>query len=84
MVRDAAHEGTGDPVPGRADNPSSLPYARAFVVQFASETDVRAGNVRGRIEHLKTGRRSRFNSADELLARIMAMLAGADASHDES
>jgi hypothetical protein len=53
-------------------------------VQFASETDVRAGNVRGRIEHLKTGRRSRFTSADELLARIMAMLAGADASHDES
>jgi hypothetical protein len=83
MVRDAAHEGTGNPVPGRADSSSSLPYARAFVVQFASETDVRAGNVRGRIEHLKTGRRSRFASADELLSRIMAMLAGADASHDE-
>jgi hypothetical protein len=81
MVHDT-YEGTGIPVSGRTDRPS-LPYAKAFVVQFASETDVGAGNVRGRIEHLKTGRRSRFASADELLARIMAMLAGADAPRDE-
>jgi hypothetical protein len=66
-----------------SDHPSSLPYARAFIVQFASESDVRAGNIRGRIEHLQTGRRSRFASADEMVARIMAMLARADASRDD-
>ena len=75
MGRDAAHEGS--------DHPSPLPYAKAFIVQFASETDVRAGNIRGRIEHLQTGRRSRFASGDELLARMMAMLAGADAARDD-
>jgi hypothetical protein len=74
-VRDAADEGP-------ADHASSLPYAKAFIVQFASETDVQAGQIRGRIEHLQSGRRSRFTSSDELLARIMAMLAAA-ASRDE-
>ena len=60
--------------------PAALPYAKAFVVQFSAETDPRLGTTTGRVEHLQTGRRSRFASADELLAWIMAMLAGADAA----
>jgi hypothetical protein len=76
MAHDAAHEGVERLVPGRADNPSALPYAKAFIVQFDEGTDARPGNVSGRVEHLQRGRRSRFASVDELLAWIMAMLAG--------
>jgi hypothetical protein len=61
---------------------SPLPYSKAFVVQFAAETDPRLATVSGRIEHLQTGRRSRFASADELLAGIMTMLADASGSPD--
>jgi hypothetical protein len=83
MAHEGAHEGAESPVPARADNPSALPYAKAFVVQFGAETDARLGLVTGRIEHLQTGRRSRFASADELLARIMTMLGGVAASPDD-
>jgi hypothetical protein len=70
-------------VPGRTDDPAALPYERAFVVQFGAETDVRLGTVKGRVEHLRTGRRSRFASVDELLAWIKATLAASDATrHD--
>ncbi len=82
MAHDAAHEGAERPVSGRAHTPA-LPYAKAFVVQFSAETDPRHGTVAGRIEHLQTGRRSRFVSTDELLAWIMAMLAGADAARED-
>jgi hypothetical protein len=78
MTHDVAGEGTG-----RTDNPSGLPYARAFLVQFGAETDAGLGKVAGRIEHMQTGRRSRFTSTDELLAWIMAMLARVDAPGDD-
>ena len=78
MPHDAAHEWTEGPTLDRAHSPPALPYAKAFVVQFSAETDPRLGTTTGRVEHLQTGRRSRFASADELLAWIMAMLAGAD------
>ena len=78
MEHDPAREGAEGPVPDRTDTPSALPYAKAFIVQFGAMTDARLGSATGRIEHLQTGRRSRFVSTDELLAWIMAMLAGAD------
>ena len=83
MAHDAAQGGVERPVSGRADTPSALPYAKAFVVQFSAETDGRRGTVTGRIEHLQTGRRSRFVSTDELLAWIMAMLAGEDTPRED-
>jgi hypothetical protein len=83
MAHDAAREEGDSPVPHRTDSPSALPYAKAFIVQFGEETDARLGNVTGRIEHLQTGRRSRFASIDELLASVMAMLARVDASRDD-
>jgi hypothetical protein len=82
MVQDAAHQGAESPVPGRAHTQSALPYAKSFVVQFSAETDPRLGITTGRVEHLQTGRRSRFASADELLAWMTAMLAGADSPDD--
>jgi hypothetical protein len=83
VAHDGAHEEAEGPVPARADNASALPYAKAFVVQFGAETDARLGHVTGRIEHLQTGRRSRFASVDELLTWMMAMLAGVAASRDD-
>ena len=79
----AAHQGAESPDPGPAHTPSALPYAKSFVVQFSAETDPRLGTAAGRIEHLQTGRRSRFASVDELLAGIKAMLAGGDTSRQD-
>jgi hypothetical protein len=56
-----------------ADGPT-LPYAKAFVVQFTAETDPHLDHVAGRVEHLQTGRQSRFASIDALLACITALL----------
>jgi hypothetical protein len=75
----------GDPVPRRdgGDKPT-LPYAKAFVVQFTAETDARLEHVAGRLEHLQTGRRARFTSMKDLHARFVAMLAEADRPHEEA
>ncbi|HEX2404503.1 MAG TPA: hypothetical protein VHM29_07355, partial [Acidimicrobiia bacterium] len=74
MAHHAAHEGAESPIPGPAHTPPALPYAKSFVVQFSADSDPRLGITTGRVEHLQSGRRSRFASADELLAWIMAML----------
>ena len=52
----------------------SLPYAKAFVVQFTAGTDAGLEHAAGRVEHLLSGRRERFDSADDLLLWIAAML----------
>ena len=83
MAHDAAHEGAKSPIPGPAHTPPALPYAKAFVVQFSTETDPRLRTAAGRIEHLQTGRRSRFASAEELLAGLKAMLANLDTSRQD-
>jgi hypothetical protein len=53
----------------------TLPYARAFVVQFTSESDVRLEHEEGRVEHMQSDRRVRFASAVDLLACIARLLA---------
>jgi len=53
----------------------TLPYARAFVVQFTSETDAGLEHAEGRVEHMRSGRRVRFASAVDLLACIARLLA---------
>lgn len=57
---------------------SALPYGKAFVVQFSSETDRTLEHATGRIEHLESGRRVSFSSAAELLACIVVMLGDVD------
>ncbi len=52
----------------------TLPYEKAFVVQFTADTGNRLEHAAGRVEHLQTGRRSRFGSLDELRACIEALL----------
>jgi hypothetical protein len=79
MLPDASREAK-EPPP-EAVRPSALPYAKAFVVQFGAETDRNLGNATGRLEHLQTGRRSRFTSVDELLAQIRASLIDVEVTH---
>ena len=49
-------------------------YNAAFVIQLREETDVSAGRVEGRIEHIASTRATRFNSIDELLGFIESVL----------
>jgi hypothetical protein len=51
-------------------------YRAAFVIQLREETDIMAGRVEGRIEHIATTRATRFNSLDELLGFIASVLTG--------
>lgn len=51
-----------------------LPLERMFVLQLAGQPQ--GGALRGRIEHLLTGRRQDFGSAHELLAMLDAQAAG--------
>lgn len=47
----------------------------AFVVQFRDETDLAAGRLDGKVEHISSYRAARFHSLDELLAFIGRVLA---------
>ena len=53
---------------------AALPYEKAFVVQFTSETGANLTPAAGRVEHLLTGRRSRFASIEEFLACLATLL----------
>ena len=54
----------------RADGPSEprLTPAAAFLVQLGSDSDLTTRRLRGRIEHVTSGRSDRFGSIDELIA----------------
>ena len=53
-------ESTSLPIP-------ELPAWKAFVVQFSRDTGTVLGVMSGRVEHLSSGRRARFNTPEELL-----------------
>jgi hypothetical protein len=58
-----------------SSEPPALPAWKAFVVQFSRESEGRKGAVfAGRVEHLSSGRRARFNSPDELLRTLQTLL----------
>ena len=53
----------------------------AFVVQFRETTDVAAGRLDGKVEHIASYQAARFSSLDELLAfitRVLAEVRGAE------
>jgi hypothetical protein len=67
----------GTPEPPAASDPEevpTLPVWKAFVVQFSRETGAQPGTFVGRIEHMNSGRRARFASAQELVAALGKML----------
>ena len=47
----------------------------AFVIQFREGTDIEAGRVEGKVEHIDSFKASRFQSLDELLAFVARILA---------
>jgi hypothetical protein len=47
----------------------------AFVVHFLESTDIGAGRVEGKVEHITSYRAARFHSVDELLAFVARVLA---------
>jgi len=47
---------------------------RAFVVQFRRETDLDTGCMTGRVEHVVSGKATRFQSVDELMAFMAVVL----------
>ena len=52
-----------------------LPNRRIFLVWFTDTAEPSKGNVRGRVEHVKSGKRSHFDSQHELddfIAEILA------------
>ncbi len=59
-----------------------LPAWKAFVVQFSRESATDAGIFAGRIEHLSSGRRARFNSPEELLIVLKQQLEEIGAASD--
>ena len=46
----------------------------AFVVQFRPGTDISAGRLEGKVEHIASYEAARFHSLDELLAFIARVL----------
>jgi hypothetical protein len=46
----------------------------AFVIQFRDGTDVGAGRLEGRVEHIATYKATRFHSLEELLAFLAGVL----------
>lgn len=53
------------------------PYTGAFVLQLGPGTDMAAGRLEGRVEHIASTRSARFGSLDELLSLLKEMLADA-------
>ena len=48
--------------------------SRAFVVQFRDETQIEAGHMAGRVEHVISGQAIHFESLDVLLAFLARVL----------
>jgi hypothetical protein len=49
-------------------------YRFAFVIQFRPETDVEAGRLEGKVEHIASYEATKFHSLEELLSFIAKML----------
>ena len=55
----------------------------AFVVQFVAGSDLRGGEVGGRVEHVASGRSARFESVDDLLRFLEQALQQASQGPDQ-
>lgn len=62
----------------RTDAP--LSQSEVFVVRFSTNADIDAGLVSGRVEHVDSGRSTRFRDFDELIAFFAASQGTAESS----
>jgi len=53
-------------------------YRFAFVIKFRPETDIAAGRLEGKVEHIGSYETTRFSSLEELLSFMAKMLAEVD------
>ena len=60
--------------PSTPEAEGPLSPARTFVVQFRQEPEGAPNHFRGRVEHMVSGRATRFSSSEELLAFFTGML----------
>ena len=51
-------------------NQPSLPVSRAFALQIYADVQVRKGQLKGRVEHMRSGEATHFESLKELRAFI--------------
>jgi len=65
---------SASPPPSESGIVPALPVWKAFVVQFSRETRARAGPFAGRVEHMSSGRRARFASAQQLVAALRKLI----------
>jgi hypothetical protein len=61
------------PSSGKGESPA-FPVHKAFVLQFSRESRTQTGIFSGRVEHMSSGRRARFVSAEELVAFLAKTL----------
>ncbi len=74
MLRSVTHSpGTRTKEPEPNKPLPELPAWKAFVVQFTRDAG-RMGVFAGRVEHLSSGRRARFNSPEELVTILGNLL----------
>jgi hypothetical protein len=57
--------------------PPELPVGKAFVLQLSRDTGPTLEPFRGRVEHLRTGRRARFETLEEFQAAVIRLLSEA-------
>jgi hypothetical protein len=68
--------GCTNPIKGNpVTDESSLSPHRAFVVQLREQADVEQGRGAGRVEHVTSGRATLFQSLEEMVTFITAVLA---------
>ncbi len=58
-------------------------HRRAFVIQLDPGEDPRAGRFEGRVEHVASGRFTRFRSSEELVAFVAQIVTFSDDPEDE-
>jgi hypothetical protein len=75
-------EGTNRPFTRMATNRPSLPTNQAFVVQLHDDVEVEKGQFFGRVEHVVSGKATRFASLEELVAFIKQVLREQSASDE--
>jgi hypothetical protein len=57
-----------------AEEQSTLSAHRAFVIQFRTGTEIAAGRMAGRVEHVVSGQAKHFTTLEELLAFMARVL----------
>ncbi len=59
---------------------SGSQHTGAFVIQLRPQTDVKAGRLEGRVEHVASNQAAHFESLDELLSFLDRILKAARAN----